>query len=230
MPGHLYLVGPNLCQRTTAELLATTECTNTHIAAMRHVAQIVVCHTLNAWGELQLASEQLDRWASGWTASGSTRFRTYAPAIRATMSMAAGRFAEAARLFDEALCVQPLAEWHWSSLVLADARLVARVRSGTPVASRDLVEPWQARHSTGLAFATSRGALITAYALDQLGASDLADDFKQLLATTPPNVLADERRAMRIPDDYVLQPVTGLPQPLDDLLARLDEFAERYAN
>ena len=40
MPGHQYLLGPNLCQRTTAELLATAQCTNTHIAAMRHVAQI----------------------------------------------------------------------------------------------------------------------------------------------------------------------------------------------
>ena len=172
---------------------------------MRHVAQICVCHTLNAWGELELAEEHLDRWAPDWTASGSTQFRMYAPAVRATLSMAAGRFGEAARLFDEALHVQPLDEWHWSSYVLTDARLVARVRSGTPVASRDLVEPWKARQSSGLAFATSRAALITAFALDHLGASELADDFKQLLATTSPDVLAGERAALRIPDDYVLQ-------------------------
>jgi hypothetical protein len=89
------------------------------------------------------------------------------------------------------------------------------------------VEPWQARQSSGLAFRTSRGALITAFALDQLGAPELADDFKQLLATTPPEVLADERAAMRIPDDYVLQIPTGEPQPLSNLLARLDEFAAR---
>ena len=89
------------------------------------------------------------------------------------------------------------------------------------------MEPWQARQSSGLAFANSRAALITAFALDHLGASELADDFKQLLATTPPDVLADERAAMRIPDDYVLQIPTGEPQPLDDLLARLDEFADR---
>ena len=76
------------------------------------------------------------------------------------------------------------------------------------------MEPWQARQSSGLAFANSRAALITAFALDHLGASDLADDFKQLLATIPPDVLADERAALRIPDDYVLQIPTGEPQPL----------------
>ncbi len=32
---------------------------------------------------------------------------------------------------------------------------------------------------------------------------------------------------MRIPDDYALQTPTGQPQPLADLLARLDEFADR---
>jgi hypothetical protein len=110
--------------------------------------------------------------------------------------------------------------------VLADRRLVARVRSGTPVASRDLVEPWQARQSSGLTFANPRAALITAFALDHLGESELADDFKQLLASTSPEVLAAERAAMRIPNDYVLLTPTGEPRPLDDLLARLDEIAE----
>ena len=109
-------------------------------------------------------------------------------------------------------------------LIVGSSRGSAAARR---VASQDLVEPWQARQSSGLAFANSRAALITAFALDHLGASELADDFKQLLATTSPDVLADERAAMRIPDDYVLQPPTGEPQPLDDLLARLDEFAER---
>ena len=71
---------------------------------------------MNAWGELELAEEHLDRWAPDWTASGSIQFRTYAPAVRATLSMAAGRFGEAARLFDEALHVQPLDEWHWTLL------------------------------------------------------------------------------------------------------------------
>ena len=137
VPTHTLLIGPNFCQRTTAELVATAECTNTHIAVMRHIAQICVCHTLVAWGELELAEEHLARWAPGWMASRSTLFTMYAPAVRAMLSMAAGRFGEAARLFDEALHVQPLGEWHWTSYTLADARLVARVRSGTPVTSRD---------------------------------------------------------------------------------------------
>ena len=98
------------------------------------------------------------------------------------------------------------AEWHWSSYTLAD-RSARRARPQRHTESRHEISWSHGRRDRAVDLPSPiperRSSPHTR--LDHLGASELADDFKQLLATTPPDVLADERAAMRIPDDYVLQ-------------------------
>ena len=229
MPGHLYLVGPNLCQRTTAELLATAECTNTHIAAMRHVAQIVRVPHVESPGANSSSprSTSTDGPRTG-PRPGAPRFRTYAPAIRATLSMAAGRFGEAARLFDEALHVQPLGEWHWSSYTLADSsarRAGPQRHTGRVTRSRGAMAGETEQWTCLRQFPSGAHHRIRARPPRRIRTG-------RRLQATPRNHAT--RRARRrtppqcaSPTTTSSRPPTGEPQPLDDLLARLDEFAER---
>jgi predicted ATPase len=220
-----WLIGPNIAHRSTDDLLAALEITAaSNLVVMRHLAEMGVVLTLIAWNELQLAEEHLNRNAPGWIESGSGTGRTRAAAIRAKLNAARGQWDDAARLLDEALSTQPLDEWHWSDFLLADERLVARVRAAATVNQRDLIEPWEARQSSGHDLAMPRAGLVTAFALDHLDAAALAKQFKRLLADVPPEQIAEDRASLRIPDDYELEVPPGGTPRLADFLDELHEF------
>jgi len=54
----------------------------------------------------------------------------------------------------------------------------------------------------------------------------LATAFERLLAASPPDQIASDRAALRIPEDYALSAPSGHAEPLAALLDRLDEFAD----
>ena len=201
---HNLLAGPNVSQRSTDDLLATLDGTESAIAWMRHLPEIGVVQTLITWGELDLAEQQLDELAPGWIDSGSAAGRTCALTAHAALHAARGRWDETARLLDEALQPRPVAEWHWSECLFADTRLLARVYAGWSIRPHDLTEPWLARQSSGLDVANPRAALATAFALDRLGEQRLAEEFERLLAASSPDQIASDRAALRIPEDYDL--------------------------
>ncbi len=70
-----------------------------------------------------------------------------------------------------------------------------------------------------------RAALVTAFALDQLAAPALADDFKRLLAGLPPEQINEDAASLRIPEHYNLEVPPGGAKRLDDLLDELDELS-----